>query len=150
MYTPDLLTIADCKNPHPALLPLPLTNITTPLNTSACRPHASALIPQVQYILDSIATALESVSNMTPLYPPHHPSVNDHPDAIKSSLQKEVSKSRLIGPLDPQQYPFVHISSLDAIPKKHSADKWRLILNLSHPEGRSINDGIDKHLCTLS
>ena len=35
-------------------------------------------------------------------------------------------------------------------PKKHSADKWRLILDMSHPKGSSINDGIDKQLCSLS
>ena len=107
----------------------------------------------MQYILDGIANGFRigfkydsSISSAST----NHPSANDHPDVIKSSLQKEVSKGRLVGPLDPHQYPFIHISSLGAIPKKHSADKWRLILDLSHPEGRSINDGIDKHLCTLS
>ena len=33
--------------------------------------------------------------------------------------------------------------------KKHS-DKWRLILDLSHPAGSSGNDGISKLLCSLS
>ena len=32
--------------------------------------------------------------------------------------------------------------------KKHST-KWRLILDLSHPAGFSINDGIAKPLCSL-
>ena len=36
------------------------------------------------------------------------------------------------------------------MPKKNRLDKWRLIVNLSAPEGRSVNDGIDKELASLS
>jgi hypothetical protein len=98
--------------------------------------------------------ALKSVLNMEPRSTiasasTIHPSANDHPKVIASSLQKEISRGRLVGPLDPQLYPFVHASSLGAVPKKHSADKWRLILDLSHPEGSSINGGIEKQFCSL-
>ena len=34
--------------------------------------------------------------------------------------------------------------------KKHKPGKWRLIVDLSAPEGHSINDGIEKALCSLS
>ena len=54
-----------------------------------------------------------------------------------------------MGPLDHCKLPFIHTSSLGAIPKKHS-DKWRLILDLSHPLGCSVNDGIDRKICSLS
>ena len=77
---------------------------------------------------------------------PAHPS---DPDIIAVALHKE-SKGRLISPLDPKDYPYVHISSLGAIPKKHSHNKWRLILDFSHPQGSSVNDGIDRRLCSLS
>ena len=43
----------------------------------------------------------------------------------------------------------VQVSSLGAVPKKHT-DKFRLILNLSHPKGQSINDGIAQADCSLS
>ena len=36
------------------------------------------------------------------------------------------------------------------IPKKHQPGKWRLIVDLSHPSGHSVNDGIPKPLCSLS
>ena len=55
-----------------------------------------------------------------------------------------------MGPLDPREYPYIHVSSLGAVPKKHSPNKWRLILDLSHPKGQSINDGIDRKLCSLT
>lgn len=69
---------------------------------------------------------------------------------ISDSLQIEISKGRLIGPLDPSLFPAVHISSLGAIPKKHSENKWRLILDLSHPKGSSVNDGIARNMCSLT
>ena len=35
------------------------------------------------------------------------------------------------------------------IPKANQPLKWRLILDLSYPNGASINDGIDLELCSL-
>lgn len=40
-------------------------------------------------------------------------------------------------------------SSLGAVPKKHS-DKWQLILDFSHRDGSSVNDGISKSICSLT
>ena len=37
-----------------------------------------------------------------------------------------------------------------ALPKSHQPGKWRLIVDLSHPSGASINDGIEPKLCSLS
>ena len=34
--------------------------------------------------------------------------------------------------------------------KGHNNGKWRLISDLSYPPGRSVNDGIDPDLCSLS
>ncbi len=50
-------------------------------------------------------------------------------------------EGRVIGPLAITDHPEVHVS---VIPKKHQPNKWRLILDLSHPDHGSINDGIDK------
>ena len=33
--------------------------------------------------------------------------------------------------------------------KPHQPGKWRLIVDLSHPKGFSINDGIEAELCSL-
>ena len=44
----------------------------------------------------------------------------------------------------------LHISPFGVIPKGHRTGKWRLIVDLSSPHGESVNDGIDKELCTLS
>ena len=44
----------------------------------------------------------------------------------------------------------IHCSPFGMIPRKNRPDKWRIIVNLLTPEGRSVNDGIDKELASLS
>ena len=44
----------------------------------------------------------------------------------------------------------VHCSPIGVIPKRHKPYKWRLIVDLSSPGGASVNDGIDKEMCSLS
>ena len=44
----------------------------------------------------------------------------------------------------------MQISRFRVITKSHQKDKWRSIVDLSHPKGNSINDGITKPLCGLS
>ena len=85
---------------------------------------------------------------MTTIAAPLHPI--EHPSVISGSLNTEVMKGHLIGPLDPRSYPYVMVSSLGTVPKKHCQDKWDLILDLSHPKGASVNDGIDHTLCSLT
>ena len=43
-----------------------------------------------------------------------------------------------------------HVSRFGVIPKNHQPNKWRLIFDLSHPKGYSVNDGIPKELCSMS
>lgn len=44
----------------------------------------------------------------------------------------------------------VHCSPIGMIPKKNKHSKWRLIVDLSSPDGASINEGIDKKMSSLS
>ena len=44
----------------------------------------------------------------------------------------------------------VHYSPLGIIPKRNKPGKWRLIVDLSSPQGISINDGIDTDKSSLS
>ena len=57
----------------------------------------------------------------------------------------------MLGPFDPQAFGSLAIqtSSIGVIPKKHTHGKWRLIVDLSSPDRRSVNDGIDPVLCSL-
>ena len=104
------------------------------------------------YLLDGIANGFRigfaHESHLCTQAKTNHPSAIDHPTVISEGLQAEVDKGRLIGPLNPDDFPYAQVSSLGAVEKKHST-KWRLILDLSHPAGCSVNDGIAKPPCSL-
>ena len=156
LYTADLLALSSHINPSPPLWPPNLRAITTPLNVEAWRVclqhHPDSAF--VHYIISGLTQGFRigfsyhdhSCSPATS----NHPSAIEHPSVISESLNTEVMKGRLIGPLDPRAYPYVMVSSLGAVPKKHCLDKWRLIYDLSHPKGASVNDGIDCTLCSLT
>lgn len=44
--------------------------------------------------------------------------------------------------------PSVQISPIRVLLKRETG-AWRLIVDLSSPEGQSVNDGVDKALCSL-
>ncbi len=44
----------------------------------------------------------------------------------------------------------VHYNPFGVIPKKSNPNKWRLILDLSFPHGKSVNDGVSKDLSSLN
>ena len=76
-------------------------------------------------------------------------SASQHPDVIDKYIQAELEEDRIKGPFHSHLAPSVHINRFGVIPKKHQAGKWRLITDLSFPEGASINDAIDSTLCSL-
>ena len=68
--------------------------------------------------------------------------------AFRYHLQKPRTRG-IQGPLGGSQTTLYPHQQPGRNPKKHS-DKWRLILDLSHPLGYSVNDGIDRKICSLS
>ena len=72
-----------------------------------------------------------------------------NPAVVDQYLAKEVGHGRVIGPLSEEEHPSVQISRFGVIPKSNQPGKWRLIVDLSHPRGASVNDGIEPELCTL-
>ena len=69
-------------------------------------------------------------------------SASQFPGAISEVLNKEVTRGLILGPFDVAPYPTLHVSPLGAVPKKDGTH--RLIMDLSSPQGCSINEGIDK------
>lgn len=76
-------------------------------------------------------------------------SAREHPEVIRDYLAKECNEGRVLGPLSPALPLFIHTSHFGVIPEG-SSGKWRLIVDMSAPEGASVNDGIDESLYTLS
>ena len=68
---------------------------------------------------------------------------------IDAYLANECAEGRILGPFDERALPQLHVSRLGVVPK-HTPGSWRLIVDLSSPEGLSVNDGISRELCSLS
>ena len=76
-------------------------------------------------------------------------SATENPRVIDDYLSREVEAGRVIGPMGHQLTHAVHINRFGVVPKNHQPCKWWLIVDLSHPDGFSVNDGIEPELCSL-
>ena len=72
-----------------------------------------------------------------------------HPGPDQQYLASEQEAGRIAGPFREQEVPEVHVSRFGVIPKSGKPDEWHLILDLSFPPDKSVNDGIDQQLCSL-
>ena len=71
------------------------------------------------------------------------------PSVITDFLSAELRAGRVLGPVDPNIAKAIQVNRFGLAPKGHQPDKWGLIVDLSYPAGRSVNDGIDPALCSL-
>ena len=85
---------------------------------------------------EALSVSLWSPSNMCLAF--------DHPSVIDAYLQNEVSCGRVAGPFPTPPFTDLHISRFGVVPKNNQPGKWRLILDLSNPDGHSVNDGFPK------
>ena len=78
-------------------------------------------------------------------------SIRQAPNILENYLKREMKLGRIIKLSSSEALKLgVHCSPFGMIPKKHMPGKWRLIMDLSVPEGSSVNDGIAKELCSLA
>ena len=69
---------------------------------------------------------------------------------VQEYLKKEVSLGRILRPVPPERVPAgTQASPLGVIPKSSQPGKWRLIVDLSSPDTKSVNAGIEPELCSL-
>lgn len=74
----------------------------------------------------------------------NHKGATDYPEHIDQYISNGIQQGHIIGPF--LESPFwldVKISPLNTVAKRDS-DERRVILDLSYPPGRSVNEGIDK------
>ena len=77
--------------------------------------------------------------------------LTQHPEVVLEYLLREVGLGRMVKiEADPATLAHIQISPLGLIPKKNKPNKWRLIVDLSSPKGRSVNDGINSSWSMLS
>ena len=76
-------------------------------------------------------------------------SAYDRPEIISAYIQREVNLKRMAPLLSLPTTASLQVSPFGAIPKKNKPDKWHLIVDLSSPEGYSVNDAIRWDLCSV-
>ena len=138
-------------------IPQSAKHIQTPLRLTAWRQALSSHPNQhlVQFFLDGISEGFrigyeyQSSGNLR-CTNKNLAGAMLHPEVVDTYLSKEVSLNRVAGPFDKSQISKVQISRFGVIPKGHSQDSWRLIVDLSYPRGGSVNNEIPKNLCGLS
>ena len=151
-YTRDLLALAACIPPGPALR---WPRYHSPIRLDLLQPYLDAHPDRsyAAYISDGLRNGfrvgfhygsqhLKSVNR-------NHPSCLDKPSTVNERIQAELAAGRLLGPIDPAHLTPVHVSPMGLVPKPHQKDKFRLIVDLSSPATRSVNDGIPSNLCSL-
>ena len=105
----------------------------------------------MQYFLTSISNGFQIGFHGTSLQSAKKNlvSVATHPEVVEDYLKHELSLGRMSGPYPISLCPEVHVNRFGVIPKSHQPGKWHLITDLSHLQGKSVNDGISSHLCSL-
>ena len=153
-YTPDLLQLdklrPDTLSPTPSQLHPSVSPLTARLEAWRSRLAAHPDREFAEYILEGLQLGFRIGFDYS------HPLVSSrrnmrsarlHPNVVEEYLYGECAEGRIIGPL--ASTIGIHTSRFGVIPKGHTPGKWRLITDLSSPEGRSVNDGIDSTLCSL-
>ena len=153
--TNDLWGLEQGRRARPRVVPVELTASTSPLrweDWQAClanHPDSHFADYIMQGIREGFRIGYDYTHHRCKAAKANMRSAGEHPEVVRDYIAKECSLGRLLGPFDPQALPGVHTSRFGIIPKGNSGN-WRLILDLSAPEGFSVNDGIEPGLCSLS
>ncbi len=150
--------LADCAGKEGPPLPEHLTVISTPMDwgiwAQELAGHPDAVL--VREILRGIREGFRIgySRDRAPLKArgQNMQSAAEHRDIVDKYLAGEMESGRVALAGTPKQAEAlgIHCSPFGVIPKKNRPGKFRLILNLSAPEGSSVNDGIGKELASLS
>ena len=149
----DTLRCLDSCTPPARTLPVDIKSIVTPLDWEVWDAKLAKHPDQQfrQYIVSGIRNGFRiGFDYQRPLKSSRRnmPSVASQPQAIREYLAVECAAGRILGPLQADLVPGLQISRFGLIPKK-TPGEWRLIVDLSSPEGFSVNDGVYDHLCSL-
>ncbi|MEG7522284.1 MAG: hypothetical protein M3H12_04180, partial [Chromatiales bacterium] len=79
----------------------------------------------------------------------NHPSASVHRDVVEKKLKKELSLGRIAGPFSSPPFPNYQSSPLGVVAKKEP-NAFRIIHDLSYPQGTSINECIPKEFTTVT
>ena len=149
-YTDDLFKLDSCRPVNSLSLPERCCKVTTPLKVAVWEQqlHNHPDRNFVRYILEGIRNGFrvgfQYESGKLQPAKANMQSALAKPEVIREYLDKEVKAGRVIGQIEQP----IQISRFGLIPKAE-ADKWRLIVDLSHPLGCSVNDGVSREWSSI-
>ncbi len=76
-------------------------------------------------------------------------SAKENQTVVDQYLANERGLGRVVSPITGDIGRRLQVNRFGVIPKNNQPGKWRLIVDLSHPEGSSVNVGIDPTVCSL-
>ena len=139
----------------PIPIPLAATHIVTPL-LSWCwkdmlhqHPDQSLAAYIVSGLSNGFHIGYQGDRRSGRSVPANMLSAVQNPMPVEQYLLTEVSAGRISGPFRLDEVPLVHVRRFGVIPKSGTPGDWRLILDLSFPAHRSVNDGIDPQICSM-
>ena len=154
LYTEHLMRLSN-TSPGGSPVDFRIAEIKTPLVLLAWK-EKLARHPDKEYaeyilkgIEEGFCTGVDSRRSMTSSRR-NMLSAQQHPEVITQYIVKQVADGNILGAFSRETAPRVHINRIGAIPKKHQPGKWRIITDLSYPEGQSVNDSIDPECCSMS
>ena len=106
------------------------------------RGHPQPLL--VRYVLTGLRTGFDLGYNgpLIPIHRRNNKSARENHTEVSQAIAKELTRGHTAGPFPHPPFPVNHVSPLGAAPKTDGS--YRLVLDLSQPEGFSVNEGIDK------
>ena len=136
-----------CRPPQPVDLRLPeLSRVTTPLSIRAWQEALSSHPDQAlaRYICEGLEQGFRIGFQRGSPAQSNLGSASSHPEVVSEFIENERSLSRLLGPIpETSSLPPLQVNRIGVVPKGHNTGRWRLITDLSFPQGSSVNDGID-------
>ena len=99
---------------------------------------------KVNYIIHGLTNGFDIGFRgcFTDTAPRNNKSAFEHEDGLNEAVEKEVRRKHTAGPFSSPPFPSNHISPLGAEPKPDGS--IRLLMDLSQPHGKSINEHISK------
>ena len=152
--TRDLLCLEQCTPLSAQSVNPLLSSVKTPLRFRAWdRALAEHLDGEFAgYVLRGIAEGFRIGYSRTswPCESARHnmQSAKEYPEVVRGYLEEEMAAGRVVSPLEMGSVQGVQISTFEVIPKSQPG-KWRLIVDLSSPQRKCVNDGIRKEWCSL-
>ena len=132
--------IQQTGKPNNAAARIPLVS---GLNLEAWHKHLADYHDQylLQYLTFGFPLSLSDPDELNNTHVSNHASALQYPQAIQQYLDKECKAGAMIGTFQKIPDPGFHCSPMLTRPK--DKDKRRVIMNLSHPHGSSLNDHVD-------